>query len=135
MTFKKMTDICGYLYWADLDGKELKFEVSEFVSNYCDAAGDSKLYGVSYGVPELWQLGSFEFLSKLISISNSLQSNNTDLHHPKFMHYASHAETLAMFFDGLGIHRVTRSPPASALFIEFLKENDEYYVRMYFNPD
>lgn len=63
LTFEKMTDICGYLYWAKIDGKVLKFEVSDNVLNYCAATGDAKLYGVSYGVPELWELGAFEFLT------------------------------------------------------------------------
>lgn len=55
----------------------------------------------------------------------------------KFIHYAAHAETLAMFFDGLNLHQVVRSPPASALFLEFFNDSDldELYVRMYFNPD
>ena len=40
---------------------------------------------------------------------------------PKFLHYSAHAETLSMFFEGLGIHRLGRSFPSSALIFEFLK--------------
>lgn len=40
-----------------------------------------------------------------------------------------------MFFEALTVHKKTRSPPGSALIIEFLKENEEYYVRMFFKPD
>ena len=56
------------------------------------------------------------------------------MHMPKFIHYAAHAETLAQFFDGLDLHRATRVPAGSAMFIEFLKEQEEYYVRLYFKP-
>jgi hypothetical protein len=51
------------------------------------------------------------------------------------MHYAGHAETLAKFFDGLDVHRVQRSNPGSSLFFEFLKDDQEYYIRMLFKPD
>jgi hypothetical protein len=51
---------------------------------------------------------------------------------PKFIHYAGHMETLAKFFDGLGVHRLEKSPPGSALFFEFFRENGNNYVRSFF---
>ena len=54
---------------------------------------------------------------------------------PKFVHYASHAETLAVFFEALGIHKVDRAPAASAIFLEFLKEDDKFFVRAIYKND
>ena len=51
---------------------------------------------------------------------------------PKMIHYAAHAETLAAFFDGLGIHRTVRSFPGSALFFEFVKSGSSIIVKMYY---
>ncbi len=48
---------------------------------------------------------------------------------PKFIHYCGHAETLADFFDALGMHRVQRSLPASSFLIEFFSVNDQNQVR------
>jgi len=48
------------------------------------------------------------------------------------IHYAGHAETLAAFFDGMGIHRTVRSFPGSALFFEFIKADGKLMVRMYY---
>lgn len=112
-----MVDICGYIQWAELANLDLKFKPTPFDDNYCLAFGDSKLYSVSYGIDELWKLGSYEFLNQLIDYSNSVKSGNKN--GPKFVHYAAHAETLAVFFDGLEIHRAVRSFPSSALIIEF----------------
>jgi len=50
----------------------LKFTPLPKDDNYCLAFGDSKLYSVSYGLDELWKLGSFEFLNKLAYISNAI---------------------------------------------------------------
>ena len=64
-TFKKFKDVCAYLLWAQTDKLELKFNVTPETYGYCAAVGDAKLYGVSYGVSELWKLGSYEYLSQL----------------------------------------------------------------------
>ncbi len=49
---------------------------------------------------------------------------------PKFIHYAAHAETLSLFYEGLGIHRPVRADPGEALFFEFFKEDGQHYVRL-----
>ena len=49
--------------------------------------------------------------------------------YPKFIHYAAHAETLAQFFDGFGLHKLGRSFPSSALIIEFVTINKQLAVR------
>ena len=54
---------------------------------------------------------------------------------PKFVHYAAHAETLSLFFEGLGFHKVDRVAPAAAFFIEFFRKDKEHYVRIYFKND
>lgn len=94
-----MIDICGYIQWAELANLDLKFKPKATDDNYCLAFGDSKLYSVSYGIDELWKLGSYEFLNKLIDYSDSISHKVPN--QPKFIHYAAHAETLAVFFDGL----------------------------------
>lgn len=63
LTATSFHDICQYIYWAELSNIELKFSPTDEVNNYCMANGDSNLYSVSYGHPELWQLGAFEFLN------------------------------------------------------------------------
>jgi hypothetical protein len=50
---------------------------------------------------------------------------------PKFIHYAAHAETLATMFEGLGLHRKTRVSAGSSLFIEFISDRSEYFIRIY----
>ena len=90
--------------------------------NYCLAMGDSKMYTVSYGLEELWKLSAYPFLSGLVSYAEQLQRPTQPCSGaPKFIHYAAHAETLSQFFDGLGIHRLGRSFPSSAIIFEFLK--------------
>jgi len=131
-----MVDICGYLQWAELANLTLKFTPKPSDDAYCLAYGDSKLYSVSYGIPDLWKLGSYEFLNKLLNVSSSLKAGKKDL--PKFIHYAAHAETLAVFFDGLAIHRPTRSFPASAMMIEFVRNtsNNALGVKLiYYNGE
>jgi hypothetical protein len=63
---------------------------------------------------------------------------------PKFIHYAAHAETLGVFLEALGIRRVSRVPPAGALFIEFVRvaeegtkevSPDQLYLRFYLYND
>jgi hypothetical protein len=61
---------------------------------------------------------------------------------PKFIHYSAHAETLGTFLEALGIRRITRVPPAGALFIEFIrrypkgkKDQSELYLRFYLYND
>ena len=71
---KKFRDVCTYIYWV-VENKMrnlLKFEVTDHIVNVCNANGDDKLYGVSYGVPELWQLSSFEFLNVLNELVQSV---------------------------------------------------------------
>lgn len=53
---KDFKDVCGYIYWIDANHMEskLKFKYSNDILSFCKAVGDSKLYGVSYGVPTLW---------------------------------------------------------------------------------
>lgn len=51
------------------------------------------------------------------------------------MHYAAHAETLAQFFDGLGMHHPQRVNPAASIFFEFLKIESVPSVRVYYKPD
>ncbi|CDW91251.1 histidine acid phosphatase family protein [Stylonychia lemnae] len=139
-TVKEMVDICGYLQWAELANLSLTFKPKPEDDNYCLALGDSKLYSVSYGLDELWKLGSFEFLNKLVYISNALNSDQQRKARgiksldklPKMIHYAAHAETIAAFFDGLGIHRTVRSFPGSALFFEFVKVDGKLNIRMYY---
>lgn len=53
-TFKEMTDVCSYIQWAELANLTLKFKLTPSQEDYCLASGDSKLYSVSYGLPELW---------------------------------------------------------------------------------
>ena len=65
ITFGEFKDMCAYMLWAKLDKLILKFNVTKETYDYCSAVGDSKLYGVSFGVPDLWQLGSMEFLNQL----------------------------------------------------------------------
>lgn len=49
------------------------------VYNYCAAVCDSKLYGVSYGVPELWKLGAFEFLTILAEFSQAVKGDSSNM--------------------------------------------------------
>lgn len=74
-TAKEMVDVCGYLEWAVLANLSLKFTPKLVDDDYCLAFGDSKLYSVSYGLDELWKLGAFEFLNKLVYISNAVKTN------------------------------------------------------------
>eukprot|EP00347_Sterkiella_histriomuscorum_P023194 403335592 len=140
LSFKQMVEVCGYMQWAELANLTLNFTPTASIDQYCLAMGDTKLYSVSYGLDELWKLGAFEFLNKLNYISNALKDGvqlKIKGRLPKLIHYAAHAETLAAFFDGLGIHRVKRSFPGSALFFEIYKNSqDAIYVKLnYFHGD
>lgn len=108
------------------------------------------MYYNAYGLEELWKLSGYEFLNQLIEFieiqEGKLGAPNSTffkqkpfwskyfkLHFhqnlkksekprfPKFIHYAAHAETLAVFLEALGIRRITRVPPGGALFIEFVR--------------
>lgn len=107
------------------------------------AFGDSKLYSVSYGLDELWKLSAFEFMQQLQYLSYALKIERSKLtlkklvltsnKLPKFIHYAGHAETLSDFFEGLGLHKIQRSYPSSAFFVEYLiNSNDTLAIRMFF---
>jgi hypothetical protein len=142
--------VCAYLLWAKVDKLTLKFNVPDQAYDYCSAVGDGKLYGVSYGLDDLWKLGSFEFMEQLVEFVDVLYNGHKfhrkeifakyfKVHYdsnllksikppfPKFIHYAAHAETLAQFFDGLELHKIDRSPAGSALFIEFIKVHHGEY--------
>lgn len=66
-------------------------------------------------------------MSQLIQIVKELNGTlpNEDITRHKFVHYAAHAETLAQFFDGLGIHKTGRSFPSSALILEFYQRAED----------
>lgn len=70
-----MVDICGYLQWAEIADLTLRFKPAENDDDYCLAYGDSKLYSVSYGLEELWKLGAFEFLNKLVYYGNAIKKS------------------------------------------------------------
>lgn len=110
---------CAYIQWASLAGLDLYFDATQMDLNYCMAMSDAKQYSVSYGLPELWKLGSYEFLRELNKTAKDLLDGKSVTH--KFTHYAAHAETLSQFFDGLGLHQRGRSFPSSAMIFEFLK--------------
>lgn len=116
--------MCSYLQWAEVANLTLKFNPTDEDNDYCLAFGDSKLYSVSYGLSELWKLGSYDFLNQLATYADQLKKTSAKSL-PKFIHYAAHAETLAKFFDGLGIHRPVRTFPSSALIIEFFVDNHQ----------
>lgn len=120
--------------------------------NACFAASDTKLYFKSYGHPEPWRLGGFEFLKQLQEFADVVRlaaafnhkpywSKYFRLHFhqnlrkderpvfPKFIHYAAHAETLSLFYEALGLHRPDRADPAEALLIEFVKRSGKHLVR------
>lgn len=67
-----MMSMCGYLQWAQFAQKDLKFLPSDADNAYCLAYGDSKLYGVSYGHEQLWQLAGADFLNILKTRSNDV---------------------------------------------------------------
>ena len=144
-----MKGICSYLHWANYEKFKLRFEVPDLAERWCQALGDSKLYYNAYGLEELWKLGGYEFLNQILEFINILEGRikGTNTHFkmqpfwskyfkphfhqnlkknekprfPKFIHYSAHAETLGTFLEALGIRRITRVPPAGALFIEFLR--------------
>jgi len=53
---------------------------------------------------------------------------------PKFIMYSGHAETLAPLLAGFGKlkYTVVTPPPASALFLEFYREEGQIYVTVYY---
>eukprot|EP00347_Sterkiella_histriomuscorum_P016873 403351519 len=138
LSYDDMVDVCGYIQWAQLANLTLNFTPTALVNQYCLALGDSKLYSVSYGLDQLWKLSAFQFLNKMVSVGMTFRDNvQQKVKLPKLIHYAAHAETLAAFFDGMGIHRVKRSFPGSALFFEFYRSSQgAMYVKLnYFNGD
>eukprot|EP00347_Sterkiella_histriomuscorum_P022996 403336353 len=156
---KLLINLCGYIQWAQLENLQLKFNYTQQDLSYCLAAGDSKLYFKGYGHNETWKLGAFEFLRQIQEFIHILMHDdlfetkvywskyfkqhfhqnlpkNKQPKFPKFIHYAAHAETLAVFQEALGIQSGVRVEPGSALFIEFLriKDNNPYdnSVNQYF---
>jgi hypothetical protein len=120
---------CAYIQWATLANLDLYFDATQMDLNYCMAMSDAKQYSVSYGLPELWKLGSYEFLKILNKTAMDLLDGKSVTH--KFTHFAAHAETLSQFFDGLGLHQRGRSFPSSAMIFEFLKlSNSTLAVRL-----
>jgi hypothetical protein len=92
-TPQALVSYCAYIQWATLAGLDLYFDARQMDLNYCMAMSDSKQYSVSYGLPELWKLGSFEFLRELNKTAKDLLDGKSVTH--KFTHYAAHAETLS----------------------------------------
>lgn len=130
-TAKEMQSVCAYIQWATLANLTLRFTPSEDDMNVCMAMGDAQQYLVSYGLDEMWEVSSYEFLNKLIELTTS-----PNKYAKKFIHYAAHAETLSQFFDGIGLHRKGRSFPASAMIFEFVIKEEKVWVRlMYYNGE
>lgn len=61
-TAKLVINMCGYIQWSSYDNLPLSFEYDDNLLRHCSAAGDAKLFFKSYGLPEPWMLGAFEFL-------------------------------------------------------------------------
>jgi hypothetical protein len=112
ITSSNMSDICSYIYWAQIDNLELQFNPTVLDNDYCAGLGDAKEYLVSYGVDELWELGAFEFLHQLKEfgehLTNQLPFDDMTYFQkyyslmfqnissmPKMVIFLAHAETLA----------------------------------------
>jgi hypothetical protein len=67
--FQHIKDTCAYISWSSFNNLELNFKVNKEVLKECDALGYSKVYYEAHALEELWQLGSYEFLTKLLDFS------------------------------------------------------------------
>mmetsp|Transcript_36094 Transcript_36094/g.26811 ORF Transcript_36094/g.26811 Transcript_36094/m.26811 type:complete len:226 (+) Transcript_36094:600-1277(+) len=152
-----MQDICSYIYWAGVDGKQLRFSPSEEDQGYCAAIQDVDQYTVSYGNRDLEILGGWEFVQVLMEFaeylkfgtpidslpifhkyySNLYTSPDHGLQFPKFALFSGHAESLMQILDGLGLHHWQRPNPASAIFFEFYRLRTQLYLKMiyYWNDE
>lgn len=68
-----MKEVCAYLLWARVDKLIIKYDITDEIYNYCAAMGDSKLFGISIGVPDLWHVASYQFLIQLLEFSDLIQ--------------------------------------------------------------
>jgi hypothetical protein len=70
--FNQIKDTCSYISWASFNNLELNFKVNKEVLKECEALGYSKVYYETRALEELWQLGSYEFLTKLLDFSEQV---------------------------------------------------------------
>lgn len=54
---------------------KLKFQPTRDDYRYCNALSDSTLYYKVYGLPVLWQMGAFEFITQLIEFMNDIDGH------------------------------------------------------------
>eukprot|EP00347_Sterkiella_histriomuscorum_P003711 403363240 len=148
-----MDNVCGYVYWANYDHKNLSFEQTQEFLNLCQALGDSGQYSKLYGLNELWKLTSYDFMNKMLLFSrfatkhhnylkfNRLVSENERLSYPtydksipRFINFAAHSENLTPVLEALRIRSVTRLPPGTSLLFEFYNNqtnnNNSIWVRL-----
>jgi hypothetical protein len=75
MTDETLREVCAYILWARGHNLTLNFTPSYDDEVSCAAIGDIDYYGISYGIPDLWRLGAYEFINQLYEITLKFTDN------------------------------------------------------------
>lgn len=143
---QEMFNVMDYLYWANMSGLDLKFELTDSDLNWINASVDSYVWRDHFAQRELWTLLSFEWLNQLDEFSNVIGkgANFEDQPYfmeyfdgtvfPKFIFYSAHSESVYPFLQSLMYPlEMQDSPPATAAFVEFYTKDAADFVRVYYN--
>lgn len=142
----EMFDVANYLYWANLSGLNLKFELTSEDLHNIYASTNHKIWYKFHASEEQTALPTYEVLQQLYEFSNVMQGQDwqdqpyfTEYFKgdvfPKFVLFSSHAEYIVPMLTAFGLESLNNAPPASAIFWDFYSLEDVDYVRVVFKPD
>ena len=141
-----MFDVANYLYWANISGLDLKFELSEEELSQIYATCNRKVWYKYQASSEQVPLVTYELMQQFYEFTRVMQGElwqeqpyftkyfeGTSF--PKFVFYSSHAEYVYPTLRAFGLSLMTEAPPASAIFLEYYSIDDLDRVRLLFKFD
>jgi hypothetical protein len=142
-----MFDVMDYLYWANMSGIPLTFELTEEDLKWINASTNSYVWRDHLADEELWTLPSFEWMNQLNEFAEVVKGadwtqqpyfmeyfDGTEF--PKFIFYSAHSESVYPFLQSLFYPvMMADAQPATAAFVEYYEVDGEDFVRVFYKMD
>jgi hypothetical protein len=132
-TYKDLKRACGYIHYAQLNGKKLKFDWTPENHENCVQVQRASYFYRSFGSSDLWKIGSSAFYIQLEKQINDIISGKPNS--PKLALYSAHDTNISLILNGLGLIYIDQAQEGSQLLFEVFETNRVNKIRVIMNDE